>query len=62
MLDNTLIEKALALCGKKMEDMEEISYFSKFEDMGYCYFSIKNFCYYLLSPSFIDKYQEIDND
>lgn len=70
MLDNTLIENALALTGKTMEDMEEInkSYdkvacIVDYENMDshfdyFTRFSIKNFCYYLLSPEFIEKYHK----
>lgn len=72
-LDNTLIENALALTGKTMDDMEEIykSYdkvacIVDYENMDLHFdystrFSIKNFCYYLLSPEFIEKYSEIYN-
>ena len=69
MLNNTLIENALNLTGKTMEYMEEIykSYdkvacIVDYENMDshfyyYTRFSIKNFCYYLLSPEFIEKYE-----
>ena len=46
-----LIEKALALTGKTMDDMCIYSDF--WED-----FSKEYFCYYLLSPEFIEKYKE----
>lgn len=54
MLDNKLIESALQLTGKTMEDM-------LLWNMWYLEFrfSIEKFCYYLLSPSFIEKYREI---
>lgn len=54
MLDNTLIEKALALTGKEIEDIQEW----KFDDnwVEYQEISIEKFCYYLLSPEFIEKY------
>lgn len=53
MLDTKLIENALALTGKTMEDMNILPVL--------CKFSIQNFCYYLLSPEFIGKYCEIDD-
>ena len=67
MLDNKLIESALALTGKTMEDMEEIKWsYTLSEDNKtiectddqnlYEEFSIEKFCYYLLSPEFIEKY------
>ena len=59
-MDNKLIESALQLTGKKMDDISEYVY-NKFE---YCYeldFSIEKFCYYLLSPSFIEKYTKINH-
>ena len=60
MLDNTLIEKALALTGKIMEDMEIFPVYydwrnERFAD-DYLEFSIEKFCYYLLSPKFIEEY------
>ena len=51
MLDNTLIENALKLTGKTMEDMDWEYRWNDTE-----YFSIEKFCYYLLSPEFIYKY------
>ena len=54
MLNNTLIENALNLTGKTMEDMKELIDLWN-NDAGY-YFSIEKFCYYLLSPEFIEKY------
>lgn len=50
-LSETLIENALALTGKTMEDMNELTP----EDYPKV-FSIEKFCYYLLSPEFIEKY------
>lgn len=50
MIDTKLIEKALALTGNTMEYMSEIGIY---EDS----FSIEKFCYYLLSPEFIEKYE-----
>ena len=63
MLDPTLIEKALALTGKTLDDMfwwmtgwYENEYWElPFEDK----FSMAEFCYYLLSPEFIEKYDWI---
>lgn len=54
-LDPKLIESSLALTGKTMEDMNRCIYcemvlWAKKE------FSIEKFCYYLLSPEFIEKY------
>lgn len=49
-----LIEKALALTGKTMEDIEEKV--NKIWWTMYKKFCIEKFCYYLLSPSFIEKY------
>lgn len=69
MLDNTLIESALQLTWKSMEDMEEcISYTNccwhhpscSCEDHNEYEFSIEKFCYYLLSPEFIEKYDKIE--
>ena len=60
-----LIENALKLTGKTMEDIEEYCVFLDWRwrvcDWEF-EFSIKNFCYYLHSPEFIEKYGEIDND
>lgn len=55
MLDTKLIEKALALTGNTMEYMSEIGIY---EDS----FSIEKFCYYLLSPEFIEKYKSTIED
>ena len=54
------IEKALALCGKTMEEMKEFK-IPKWEyyDFWIMKFSIEKFCYYLLSPEFIEKYWHI---
>ena len=66
MIDNTLIEKALNLTWKSMEDMEVIvqewpcqcsndTHYINWE------LSIEKFSYYLLSLEFIEKYlEEID--
>ena len=64
MLDNKLIISSLELTGKTMDDMNIPKYlwdcsvnwmwFPEFWDE----FSIEKFCYYLLSPEFIEKYQE----
>lgn len=56
MIPQQLIENALALTGDNREDMmewipDEISF--------YKIFSIEKFCYYLLSPEFIEKYQNL---
>lgn len=52
MLSQQLMEKALALTGKTTEDMKELIDLWN-NDAGYC-FSIEKFCYYLLSPEFIE--------
>lgn len=50
------IKKALALTGKTMEDVSDIDYGGEYMDEKFSYFSIEKFCYYLLSPEFIKKY------
>lgn len=55
MLNNTLIENALNLTGKTMEDMKELIDLWN-NDAGY-YFSIEKFCYYLLSKPFLSEYE-----
>ena len=66
-IDVHLIEKALALWGKTMEDMEWLFYTTPSDDNQkylldcddhYKYFSIQKFWWYLLSPEFIEKYYE----
>ena len=63
-MEQKLIESALALTGKTMEDMEVIvqewpcqcsnnTHYINWE------FSIEKLCYYLLSPSFQDKYYQL---
>lgn len=58
MLDNKLIESALQLTGKTMEEMEIVE---ATNNWFVRYFSMPNFCYYLLSPEFIEKYSKIHN-
>ena len=53
MIDNTLIENALALTGKKLYEMNR--WYSWEYEVEYK-FCIAEFCYYLLSPEFIEKY------
>lgn len=61
MIDNTLIDSALKLTGKTMEDMEEVSgVIYQQEELTYR-FSIEKFCYYLLSPEFVEKYSKTIN-
>lgn len=48
MLSQQLMEKALSLTGKTMEDME----------WDVWKFSMPRFCYYLLSPEFIEQIME----
>lgn len=57
MLSQQLIEKALALTGKKMEDMYEWYQIPAPESL-WAWLSIEKFCYYLLSPEFIEKYTD----
>ena len=57
MLDNKLIESALQLTGKTMSD---VKIYNPSMELEVSYqFSIEKFSYYLLSPSFIEKYREI---
>ena len=58
MLDTKLIERALQLTGKTMEEMN-IDYIAYCEIPVENEFSIEKFCYYLLSPEFIEKYDWI---
>ena len=66
MLDNKLIENALALCEYMYDDfMDEIYRWDSYSfSWEYCWpkieqkFSIEKFCYYLLSPEFIEKYAD----
>ncbi len=57
MIPQELIEKALALTGKTMEDMKEyiIPKWKPYDYWRY-EFSYPKFCYYLLSEKFIEKY------
>lgn len=53
-IDVRLIEKALALTGRKLDyTMREmkVDEYGAFDDI-----SMSKFCYYLLSPEFIEKY------
>ncbi len=66
MLSPELIEKALTLTEKTMEDMEEVVTWPLFTDEKWetdwnyeGQFSIEKFCYYLLSPEFIEKYMPL---
>jgi len=60
MIPTELIERALALTGKKMDDMNELHGwlsclpYSKWD--LYLAFSIEKFCYYLHDFKFIEKY------
>ena len=68
MLDPTLIEKALALTGKTIDSMVHDNALAVFQEYSskewnpMDYFSIAEFCYYLLSPEFIEKYCEVNED
>lgn len=61
-LPQELIIKALALTEKTMEDMIEITWYSTFpkseseEVIANRVFSIEKFCFYLLSPDFIEEF------
>ena len=58
MLDNTLIEKALSLTGKTIKDVEQ-EVPMPYEDYTMDEFYIEKFCYYLLSPEFLEKYTDL---
>lgn len=63
-MEQKLIESALWLTGKTMGDMEEIiatNIMDYYNTDIYPEFSIEKFCYYLLSPSFIEKYRTMTN-
>lgn len=51
-----LIEKALALTGKTMEDMNHIDEYTCVHANLLGIFSIEKFAYYLLSPEFIEEF------
>lgn len=51
MIKTELIDSALKLTGKTMEDME----------WDIWKFSMPRFCYYLLSPEFVEKYSKTIN-
>ena len=68
-LPQELIERALALTGKTIKDMYVLGWtydneyiispekISKLEEWDlYIYFCIKSFCFYLLSPEFIEEF------
>ena len=61
ILDNKLIENALALCEYMYDDMEVVSWviYQK-EELTYR-FSIEKFCYYLLERHFLIKYYQNQN-
>lgn len=63
MIPTQLIENALSLTGKTMEDVYEYWEAKDENDRYYNWlplvFSIEKFCYYLLSPEFIEKYANI---
>lgn len=58
MLDNTLIENALALTGTPVEEMTR---WYRWEYEVEWHFCMAEFCYYLLSPEFIEKYKKMDD-
>ena len=55
MIDNKLIEKALALTDENIEDMME---WVPDEIWFWKVFSMEKFCYYLLSPEFLIAYNQ----
>lgn len=57
MLDNKLIESAIQLTGKTMDDMEEVSGVIYQEEELTYRFSYPKFFTFLLSPEFIEKYE-----
>ena len=63
MIPTNLIENALSLTGKTMEDVYEYWEAKDENDRYYNWlplvFSIEKFCYYLLSPEFIEKYMPL---
>jgi hypothetical protein len=52
------IESALALTGKTMEDIQEMTSQDRYDWMWYYRISIEKFFYYLLSPEFIEEYKQ----
>jgi len=62
MLDNKLIISSLELTGKTMDlvlETKTIDHWSYWHE-PYEVISIERFCYYLLSPEFIEKYDKIE--
>ena len=61
MIPQELITKALQLTWKTIEDMEITLWWVNLA-WDYCYeeLSIEKFCYYLLSPEFIEKYEWVE--
>lgn len=60
MLPNELIEKALKLTGKTVDDMNELKVKTPMRPpIMKWVFCIEKFCYYLLSTEFIEKYSDI---
>lgn len=53
-MEKQLIENALALCGKTTR------YVYEYPEIDNDNISIEKFCYYLLSPEFIEKYKNIE--
>lgn len=68
MLDTKLIERALQLTGKTIDSMVHDNALAVFQEYSskewnpMDYFSIAEFCYYLLSQTFIEKYCEVNED
>lgn len=60
MIPTELIERTLALTGKNEWDVCELTMVDKSDDkiITKWKFSIEKFFYYILSPSFIEKYYE----
>lgn len=60
MIPTHLIQAALQLTGKIIGDMNEIVHWWDYGHIDE--FSIEKFCYYLLSPEFIEKYLILHNE
>lgn len=65
-LPQELITKALSLTWKTIDDMQEETSFEDMDEENWWYrtiveskFSIEKFCFFLLSPEFIEKYMPI---
>ncbi len=59
VIPRELIEKALALTGMPIEEVESITGVHWVKQEAIFWFSMETFCYYLLSPEFIEKYKDL---